>query len=70
MKKERVSKSKVTKTETNTKPKNVIDLGEELTFFSAVSNVDLENLNLSITTNIRNLLTPLRDKGQRDKRFS
>ena len=58
-KKERVSASKKTKTETITKPKNVIDLGEELPFLFAVSNVDLENLNLSITTNIRDLLAPL-----------
>ena len=28
-------------------------------FFSAVSNVDLENLNLSITVNIKDLLAPL-----------
>ena len=33
-----------------------IDLGEDLQNFCAVSNVDLENLNLSITTNIKYLL--------------
>ena len=38
------------------KPRNVIDLSEELSIFSAVSNVDLENLNLSIITNIKDLL--------------
>ena len=34
-------------------------LAENYQFFSTVSNVDLENLNLSITTNIRDILTPL-----------
>ena len=48
--------SKKTKTETITKPKTVNDLGEDLPIFSAVSNVDLENLNPSITTNIKDLL--------------
>ena len=57
MKKERVTTSK--KTKTITKPKTVIDLGEDLPIFSAFSNVDLENLNLSITTNITDLLAPL-----------
>ena len=38
------------------KPRNVIDLSEELSIFSAVSSVDLENLNLSIITNIKDLL--------------
>ena len=57
MKKERVTASK--KTKTITKPKTVINLGEDLPIFSAVSNVDLENLNLSITTNIKDLLAPL-----------
>ena len=37
----------------------LIDLGEDLLIFSAVSNVDLENLNLSIATNIKDLLAPL-----------
>ena len=54
MKKERVITSK--KTKTITKPKTVIDLGEDLPIFFEVSNVDLENLNLSITTNIKDLL--------------
>ena len=49
----------VKKTKTITKPKTVIDFGEDLPFFSAVSNVDLENLNLSITVNIKDLLAPL-----------
>ena len=57
MKKEHVIASK--KAETNTKPKAVINLGEELPIFSAVSNVDMENLNLSITANIKDLLAPL-----------
>ena len=57
MKKERVIASK--KMKTITKPKTVIDLGEDLPIFSAVSNVDLENLNLSITANIKDLLAPL-----------
>ena len=51
MKKERVTASKKTKT--------VIDLSEDIPIFSAVSNVNLENLNLSITTNIKDLLVPL-----------
>ena len=42
-----------------TKPKTVIDLGEDLPIFFAVSNVDPENLNLSITANIKDLLAPL-----------
>ena len=57
MKKERVIASK--KMKTITKPKTVIDLGEDLPIFSAVSNVDLENLNLLITANIKDLLAPL-----------
>ena len=57
MKKDRVIASK--KLKTITKPKTVIDLGEDLPIFSAVSNVDLENLNLSITVNIKDLLAPL-----------
>ena len=55
MKKECVIASKKTKTETGT----VIDVGEDLPFFSVVSNLDLQNLNLSITTNIKDLLEPL-----------
>ena len=51
VKKERVTASKKTKT--------IIDLSEDLPIFSAVSNVNLENLNLSITTNIKDLLAPL-----------
>ena len=57
MKKDRVIASK--KLKTITKPKTVIDLGQDLPIFSAVSNVDLENLNLSITANIKDLLAPL-----------
>ena len=43
MKKERVTASK--KTKTITKPKTVIDFGEKLPIFSAVSNGYLEYLN-------------------------
>ena len=57
MKKEHVTASKRMKT--ITKPKTVINLGEDLPIFFAVSNVDLENLNLSITKNIKDLLAPL-----------
>ena len=57
MKNERVTSSK--KTETIAKPKTIINFGEDLTIFFAISNVDLENLNLSITTNIEDLLVPL-----------
>ena len=57
MMKERVIASK--KMKTIAKPKNVIDLGEELLIFWAVSRVDLENLNLSITANIKDLLAPI-----------
>ena len=56
MKKERVIASK--KMKTITKPKTVIDLGEDLPIFSAVSNVDLENL-LSVTANIKDLLAAI-----------
>ena len=42
-----------------TKPKTIIDLGKDLPIFSAISNLDLENLNLSITANIKDLLAPL-----------
>ena len=51
------------------KPRNIIDLSEELSIFSAVSNVDLENLNLSIITNIKDLLNTAFLASQRD-RFS
>ena len=37
----------------------LLSISEDLPFFSAVSNVDLENLNLSITVNIKDLLAPL-----------
>ena len=47
------------KTKTVAKPKTVIDLNEDVAIFSAVSNVDLENLNISITANIKDLLAPL-----------
>ena len=57
MKKERVIPIK--KMKAITKPETVIDLGEDLSIFSAVSNVDLENLNLSITANTKDLLAPL-----------
>ena len=57
MKKDRVIASK--KMKTITKPKTVIDLGEDLPIFSAVSNVDVEDLNLSTTANIKDLLAPL-----------
>ena len=57
MMKERVIASK--KMKTIAKSKNVIDLGEELLIFWAVSRVDLENLNLSITANIKDLLAPI-----------
>ena len=57
MKKERVIASK--KTKTITKSKAIIDFGEDLPIFSGVSNVDIDNLNLSITTNIKDLLAPL-----------
>ena len=60
MKKEHVTAGKKTKTETIMKPKNVINPSEESPIFSTVSNVNLENLNLSITTNIiKDLLTLL-----------
>ena len=57
MKKEHVIASK--KTKTIKKPNTVTDLGEDLPIFSAVLNVDLENLNLSITANIKDLLAAL-----------
>ena len=57
MKKERITASK--KTETITKPKTIINLDEDLPTCSAVSNVDLENYNLSISANIKDLLALL-----------
>ena len=57
MKKERITANK--KTETITKPKTIINLGEDLPICSAVSNVDLENYNLSISANIKDLLALL-----------
>ena len=57
MKKNPVNASK--KTKTITKPKTIIDLDEDVPIFSAVSNVDLENINISITANIKDLLAPL-----------
>ena len=59
MKEKRVTASKKMKTGTITKPKAVIDYGEDLPIFSAVSNVGLENLNISVTANIKDLLAPL-----------
>ena len=47
------------KMKTITKPKTVIELDEDVPIFSAVSNVDLENLNISITANIKDLLVTL-----------
>ena len=66
-KKKRVNASK--KTKTITKPKTVIDLDKNLPIFSALSNIDLENLHLSITTNIKDLLASLIQQI-REKRFS
>ena len=57
MKKNPVKASK--KTKTITKPKTVIELDDDVPIFSAVSNVDLENLNISITANIKDLLVSL-----------
>ena len=56
MKKERVIASK--KAKTITKPKAVIDFGEDLPIFSGVSNVNLENRNISVTAIIKDLLAP------------
>ena len=56
MKKEPVNASK--KTKTIAKPKTVIDLDKDVPIFHSVSNVDLENLNISITANIKDLLAP------------
>ena len=47
----------------------LIDLDKNLPIFSALSNVDLENLNLSITTNIKDLLASLIQQI-RENRFS
>ena len=57
MKKERVIASK--KAKTITKPKAVIYFGEDLPIFSGVSNVNLENRNISVTAIIKDLLAPL-----------
>ena len=57
MKKERVIASQ--KAKTITKPKAVIDFGEDLPIFSGVSNVNLENRNISVTAIIKDLLAPL-----------
>ena len=67
MKKNPANASK--KTKTITKPKTVIDLDEDVPIFSAVSNVDLENPNISITDQQRSLSTTY-SANQRDKRFS
>ena len=67
MKKERVIARK--KMKTITKPKTAIDLGEDLLIFHAVSNVDLENLNLSITANIKDLLVPLTQNSRELRAF-
>ena len=55
MKKECIASKKM---KTIKKPKRVINLGKDLPICSTVSNVDLENLNLSITANIKDLLAP------------
>ena len=67
MKKERVIARR--KTKTIKKPKTVIDLGKDLPTFSAVSNIDLENLNLWITANITDLLAPLTQQIRKLKDF-
>ena len=54
--KKHVFARKKTKTEFITKPKNVINLDKELPIFSAISNVALDNLNLSMATNIKDYL--------------
>ena len=67
MKKECVIASK--KTKTFKKLKTVIDFGEDLPIFSTASNIDLENLNLSITANIKDLLAPLTQQIRELKYF-
>ena len=57
MKKKRVTASK--KTKTITKLKTVIHHSENLPIFPAGSNVMEENINLSITMNIKDLLARL-----------
>ena len=44
---------------TITKPKAVFDIDYDLPIFSAVSNVDIENVNFSITANIKDHLARL-----------
>lgn len=59
MKEKRVTATKKMKTGTITKPKAVIDYREDLPVFSAVSYVGVENLNISVTANIKDLLARL-----------
>ena len=59
MKKKRVATNKQTKTEIITKPKTVIDLAEDLPIFLQLLNVDMDSLNLSITTIVKDLSKPL-----------
>ena len=63
MKKESVTACK--KTKTITKLKTLIDLGEDFPIFFVVSNVDMENLNLSITATIKDLVAPLISKSEK-----
>ena len=63
MKKESATACK--KTKTITKHKTFIDLGEDFPIFFVVSNVDMENLNLSITATIKDLVAPLISKSEK-----
>ena len=63
MKKESVTACK--KTKTITKLKTLIDLGEDFPIFFVVSIVDMENLNLSITATIKDLVAPLISKSEK-----
>ena len=63
MKKESVTACK--KTKTITKLKTLIDFGEDFPIFFVVSNVDMENLNLSITATIKDLVAPLISKSEK-----
>ena len=63
MKKESVTACK--KTKTITKLKTFIDLGEDFPIFFVASNVDMENLNLSITATIKDLVAPLISKSEK-----
>ena len=63
MKKESATACK--KTKTITKLKTFIDLGEDFPIFFVVSNVDMENLNLSITATIKDLVAPLISKSEK-----